>query len=106
MMNNGSSKHLHHPMSLSAEMFGSQDLLHKYKKISGETISTNVPQSMNQSAINLNVMPSGYLNNNLSVGKLSTNNILNRSVLRFDQGLDPEYVMPGNSNYKKPKRLL
>lgn len=92
------SKHNLNPMSLSEEMFKSQDW---FKKNSGDTGSTNAPGSLNQSAVNLG---SNFSLGNM--GKISSSNILNRSTLRFDQSLENEYVMPGNVNYKKPRKVI
>jgi len=93
-----SAKNIHNPMSLSDEMFKSADWMQKYKKISGETSSTNIPYSQNQSLINLS-------QSGLGIGKVSQQN-LNRSVLRFDQGYESEYIMPGNPFYKKPRKII
>lgn len=89
-------------MSMSAEMFKSDDWLGKYKKYSGDTGSTGLPGSLIQSTANLQ---SNFSLGN-GMGKISSSNILNRSTLRFDQSMDNEYLMPGNANYKKPRKVI
>jgi len=96
------SKQNLNPMSMSAEMFKSDEWLGKYKKYSGDTGSTGLPGSLIQSTANLQ---SNFSLGN-GMGKISSSNILNRSTLRFDQSMDNEYLMPGNANYKKPRKVI